>query len=147
MVKPTPPFVSHCLELLQPLGAVRAKRMFGGWGVYADEVFIAVIGDERLFLKVSAESRPAFEAAGCEPFDFDVKNGSIAMSYWSAPADAMDCAALMAPWARRAMAAALLARAVKPRRAARAPSAPSAPSEPPALLRAKPAPKKPSGRA
>ena len=122
MVKPippsVPPFVSHCLELLEPLGVVRAKRMFGGWGLYADEVFIAIIGGDRLFLKTSPETRPDFEAAGCEPFVYDAKTGSIAMSYWSAPSDAMDSPALMAPWARRALQAALAARgarALKPR--------------------------------
>ena len=122
---PVPPFVSHCLELLEPLGAMRARRMFGGWGLYADEVFIAIIGGDRLFLKTSAETRRAFEAAGCEPFVYDAKAGSIAMSYWSAPADAMDSPALMAPWARRALQAALAARthklALKPRPAPRAP--------------------------
>ena len=113
MTTPTPPFVMHCAELLAPLGAVRITRMFGGWGLYADEVFIAIIGGDRLFLKVSAETRPAFEAAGCEPFVYDSKTGSIAMGYWSAPPDAMDSPALMTPWARRALQAALAARAMK----------------------------------
>ena len=113
MAAPTPPFVIHCTELLAPLGAVRVKRMFGGWGLYADEVFVAIIGGDRLFLKTSAETRPAFEAAGCEPFVYDSKTGSIALGYWSAPADAMDSPALMEPWARRALQAALAARAMK----------------------------------
>lgn len=125
MAAPTPPFVIHCTELLAPLGAVRVKRMFGGWGLYADEVFVAIIGGDRLFLKTSAETRPAFEAAGCEPFVYDSKTGSIALGYWSAPADAMDSPALMEPWARRALQAALAARAMKlkprPRPAPRAP--------------------------
>ena len=131
MAAPTPPFVIHCAELLAPLGAVRVKRMFGGWGLYADEVFVAIIGGDRLFLKTSAETRPAFEAAGCEPFVYDSKTGSIALGYWSAPADAMDSPALMEPWARRALQAALAARAMKlkprPRPAPRAPQ-PAKPS-------------------
>lgn len=131
MAAPTPPFVIHCTELLAPLGAVRVKRMFGGWGLYADEVFVAIIGGDRLFLKTSAETRPAFEAAGCEPFVYDSKTGSIALGYWSAPADAMDSPALMEPWARRALQAALAARAMKlkprPRPAPRAPQ-PAKPS-------------------
>ena len=113
MAAPTPPFVVHCTELLAPLGTVRVKRMFGGWGLYADEVFIAIIGGDRLFLKTSADTQPAFEAAGCEPFVYDSKTGSIAMGYWSAPPDAMDSPALMEPWARLALQAALAARAMK----------------------------------
>ncbi len=52
--------VDHCLELLAPLGAVRAKRMFGGHGLYMDELFIALIAFERLYLKVDATTQPAF---------------------------------------------------------------------------------------
>lgn len=36
---PEPPFVDHCLELPAPLGPVRARRMFGMWGLYVDGLF------------------------------------------------------------------------------------------------------------
>jgi DNA transformation protein len=113
MASPTPAFVSHCMELLQALGSVRSKRMFGGWGLYVDDIIVGIIAFERLYLKVNEDTRPAFEAEGCEPFVYDAKNGSVAMSYWTAPADALDSPALMLPWARRALQAALAARAAK----------------------------------
>ena len=105
--------VEHCLELLAPLGAVRARRMFGGHGLYCDELFIALIAGDRLYLKVNDESRPAFIAAGCEPFVYDAKGKAMAMGYWTVPADAMESPALMHPWAQHAVAAALRARAAK----------------------------------
>jgi DNA transformation protein and related proteins len=111
--------VDHCLELLAPLGAVRAKRMFGGHGLYIDELFIALIAFERLYLKVDAQTQPAFERAGCEPFVYDGKGKPITMSYWTVPAEAMESPQLMAPWARQAIAAALRARAAKPSAAPR----------------------------
>jgi DNA transformation protein and related proteins len=119
MAAPTPAFVSHCVELLQPLGTVRTKRMFGGWGLYVDEIFIAIVAFERLYLKVNDTTRAAFEAEGCEPFVYDSKTGSVALGYWTAPADALDSPALMQPWARRALQAALAARAAKPAAPAR----------------------------
>ena len=106
--------VDHCLELLSPLGAVRAKRMFGGHGLYIDELFVALIAFERLYLKVDAQTQPAFSAAGCEPFVYDGKGKPITMSYWTVPAEAMESPALMQPWARQAIEAALRARAAKP---------------------------------
>ena len=119
MAAPTPAFVSHCVELLQPLGTVRTKRMFGGWGLYVDEIFIAIVAFERLYLKVNDTTRAAFEAEGCKPFVYDSKTGSVALGYWTAPADALDSPALMQPWARRALQAALAARAAKPAAPAR----------------------------
>ncbi len=118
--------VEHCAELLAPLGAVRSRRMFGGFGIYVDEVFVAIVAADRLYLKVNDQTRPQFEAAGCQPFVYDAKRGAVALGYWSAPAEAMESPALMQPWARLALQAALAARTLKQpaRRAARPASAP-----------------------
>ena len=129
-------FTSHCVDLLSPLGTVRTRRMFGGVGIYVDEVFIALIAFERLYLKADATTRPQFEAAGCEPFVYDAANKSVAMSYFSAPEDAMESPPLMQNWARLALAAALRARAAKPvsapRKAAAVPPARAAKPRKPA---------------
>ena len=121
---PTPEIVAWSSELLAPLGAVRTKRMFGGWGIYVDEVFVAIIVGEDLFLKTDDDSRPDFEAAGCRPFEYRAADGQhVAMSYWSAPAEAMESPAQMLPWARRALASALRAKASKRPAKPRAPRA------------------------
>jgi DNA transformation protein len=112
-------FTSHCVDLLAPLGRVRTKRMFSGVGLYVDEVFIALIAFDRLYLKVDAETRPRFEAAGCQPFVYDAAGKSVSLGYFSAPEDAMESPPLMQNWARLALAAALRARAAKPASASR----------------------------
>jgi DNA transformation protein len=103
----------HCVEMLAPLGRVRWRRMFGGIGIYVDDLFIAIIAAERLYLKAGLQARPRFEAAGCEPFVYSARTGAVALGYWSAPPDAMESPALMEPWARLAMQAALAARNAK----------------------------------
>ena len=103
----------HCVELFSPLGAARARRMFGGQGIYVDDLFVAIVWDDRIFLKADALTRPAFEAAGCEPFVYDKAREKVALGYWSAPAEAVDSPAQMQPWARLAIDAALRARAAK----------------------------------
>ena len=112
--------VEHCMELLAPLGAVCARRMFGGWGLYVGDVFIALIAFDRLYLKADAQTAERFAAAGCQPFVFTGKGRSVTMGYWTAPDDTMDSPAAMQPWARLALEAALRARARSPvRRATR----------------------------
>jgi DNA transformation protein len=111
--------VAHCLELLAPLGAVRAQRMFGGHGLYCDDLFFALIVRDGLYLKVDAQTQPAFAAAGCEPFVHDAKGRAMTLNYWSAPAEAMESPALMQPWAAQALAAAWRARVAKPSAAPR----------------------------
>ena len=107
-------FVEHVVELLAPLGRVSARRMFGGHGVYCDGLFIAIVLDDVLYLKADAESRADFERAGCEIFSYS-RSGKVAtLNFYRAPEDAMDAPQRMLPWARKALEAALRARA-KPR--------------------------------
>ena len=115
----TTALVAHCLELLAPLGAVRERRMFGGHGLYLDDLFVALIAGDNLYVKVDAASQPAFAAAGCAPFVYEGQSKSITLSYWTVPAEAMESPAAMQPWARHAIAAALRARAAKPSAAPR----------------------------
>lgn len=118
--------VEHCRELLAPLGTVRARRMFGGHGFYVDDLFVALIAFGRLYLKADAQTRPRFEAAGCEPFVYDGGGRQVTLGYFTAPDDAMESPALMQPWARLALEAALRGRAAKAPKAA----AKKAPAQP-----------------
>ena len=104
-------FAEYCAELLSGLGSVRVKRMFGGHGIYIDDLFMAIVVGETLYLKTDAQTVAKFEAAGCQPFTYTAKgNRHVSLGYRAAPAEAMDSPALMQPWARLALAAALRAR-------------------------------------
>ena len=53
------------LATLVPLGAARAKPMFGGYGVFLDDrMFAKISGKGVVALKADAENLPEFEAAG-----------------------------------------------------------------------------------
>lgn len=106
-------FVAHVLELLGAVGPARARRMFGGHGLYVDGLFVAIVAFDRLYLKADAETAPRFAAAGGQPFVYDGKDRPVTMGYWTIPAEALESAAEMAPWARLAMAAALRSQAAK----------------------------------
>jgi DNA transformation protein and related proteins len=107
-------FVRHALEMMSAWGAVRSRRMFGGHGLYRDEVFFALIADDTLYLKVDAQTRDRFEAAGSAPFVYDGKNETITMSYWRAPDECLESPATMRDWCALAYAAALRARSARP---------------------------------
>ena len=108
-------FVSHCLELLSPLGATSSRRMFGGHALYIDGLCMALVIQDTLYLKVDDASRALFERAGCRPFTYTAKNLDIhSLGYYTAPDEAMESPAEMLPWARRGLAAAVAARARAP---------------------------------
>lgn len=98
--------------------------MFGGHGLYIDQLFVALIANDMLYLKADAAARPMFEAAGCRHFSYTSAGVSrTVMAWWSAPDDAMESPAQMLPWARLAMASALRAAAAKRPTLARKPRA------------------------
>lgn len=111
-----PGFIDHCTELLATLGDVRSKRMFGGVGLYAEGLFVAILAGDTLYLKTDDETRARFEHAGGQPFEFESRGKVQRTSYWAPPADAMDSPARMRPWAQLAQQAAVRAQA-KPGRA------------------------------
>jgi len=82
--------VELSVELLAPAGAVRARRMFGGHGLYVDDLFVAIIAMGRLYLKADDTTRAQFEGAGCEPFEYSAKDRSVTLGYWSAPYEALE---------------------------------------------------------
>lgn len=127
---PRDALVEHCLELLSPLGAASAQRLFGGHGLRIDGVFMALIAGGRLYLKVDAQTQASFQAAGSEAFVYEARGRRVALGYWSAPAQALDCAHDMRPWARLALDAALRSRAAPGRRvpAGRSAKMPHAPA-------------------
>lgn len=106
----SPSFVEHAVDLLSAIGPVRVRRMFGGHGLYCDDLFFALLDDDELFLKTDAESRPAFVEAGCRMW---VYPGAAESGYYRPPDDAHEDPEAMAPWARLAIEAASRQRASK----------------------------------
>jgi DNA transformation protein len=107
-------FVTHVLDLLEPLGPVSARRMFGGYGIYLDGTMFALVADDTLYLKVDDSTRDEFAAAGLEAFRYTKKGKTYQMSYHAAPEDALEDAECLREWARKAVDAAM--RAARERR-------------------------------
>lgn len=94
-------FIEHVCDLLAPLGEVRPKRMFGGWGVYVDEIFMAIVAGDTLWFKVDDGNRGDYEALGSRPFK-PFEDRETVMSYWEVPAEVIDDRHRIADWARKA---------------------------------------------
>jgi DNA transformation protein len=95
-------------DLFASFGRIVVRRMFGGEGLFHDGVMFGLVGDERIFLKTSEETRKTFVAEGLKPFTFHMKNGeSVLTSYFALPERLYDDPEELADWARAAFAVAL----------------------------------------
>ena len=112
-----PPVVARSLALFMPLGPVVPRGMFGGWGFFLDGTMIALVAGDALYLKTDDTTQARFAAVGSEPFVYRSRKGSVATSYWRAPAGSEADPDTMLPWGELAVAAARRAAARKaPRR-------------------------------
>lgn len=106
-------FVEYLIEMLQPLGTIRPKSMFGGWGFYADERFFAIVADETFYVKVDDTSRAEFESRGLKPFRYEMGKAKATMDYYELPPEAMDDREILCEWSRKGLDAAVRASAKK----------------------------------
>ena len=112
-------YLDYVLEQLTGLGRVRSRRMFGGAGLYCEEIFFALISDDTLYLRVDAEGRSHFIARGMAAFRPYADRPDISTTYFEVPADVLEDARELIAWSRRAIAAALAAAKLSSARARR----------------------------
>jgi DNA transformation protein len=102
-------FVSYVVELMQSIGPVYAKAMFGGHGIYLDGLMFALIADSVLYLKTDTETVDVFKHKGLEAFTYIKKGKECKMSYYQAPEESLEDSEQMNTWASRAYEVALKA--------------------------------------
>jgi DNA transformation protein len=115
-------YLDYVREQLAGLGGVSSRRMFGGAGLYCDELFFALVDNDTLYLRVNDANRAHYTTRGMAQFRPYPDSPQLSMSYYEAPADVLEDAAALVAWARRSVAAAMAA--AKP--AAKAPRVRSA---------------------
>lgn len=106
-------FVDHVVEMMQTVGPVNAKRMFGGHGIFLEGLMFGLIADNDLYLKVDDKNRDDFATRGLEPFSYFKKEREFKLSYYQAPEEALENADVMREWGNKAYDVALRAAASK----------------------------------
>jgi DNA transformation protein and related proteins len=97
----SPEYRAWILELLGRVGHATGRSMFGGFGLYLDGVFFALVVDDTLYFKVDDSTRPDFEAARMGPFR--PYGDERAMGYYEVPPDVLEDPEQLRSWAGRAV--------------------------------------------
>jgi DNA transformation protein len=105
-------FERFVLDQLSEIGMLTSRKMFGGVGLYCDELFFGLIAGDELYLKVDDETREAFEEAGCTPFR-PYADRPATMQYYNVPVEVLESAPTLVAWGKRAVAVAARATQAK----------------------------------
>jgi DNA transformation protein len=101
-------------EQLEPsVRALRDRSMFGGVGIYAGDLFFALLAEDRLYMKVDDSNRSDFTAAGMEPFR-PFPDQDFVMSYYEVPLEVIENRNRLGEWASKAIEVAKRTKKPKP---------------------------------
>jgi len=108
-------FVEYLHEVFIEFGPIRSRKMFGGYGIYHNDLMFGLVAEDELYLKVDEKSEPRFVEHGLTPFEY-FKNGKpFQMSYLRAPEEIYDDPEEARAWAILAFDAALRGKKPKSR--------------------------------
>jgi DNA transformation protein len=108
--RPKSAFVASLDDVFEMFGPIRAKRMFGGYGIYRDDLMFALVSDDVLYLKTDEAMATELAARDLRPFEYTKQGKRMQIAYYTAPAEIFDDPDEAKRWAKRAYAAALRAR-------------------------------------
>ncbi len=100
-------FVNFLHEVFAQLGAINARKMFGGFGIYHNGVMFGLVSDDTLYLKTDKNTAQYFIEKDLHQFEYDKNGKRIKMSYYMAPEEILENPDDAELWARRAYEVAL----------------------------------------
>ena len=94
-------FKDFVLDQLQELPELDCRRMFGGYGLYQEEIFFGIIFKGKLYFKTNARSAARYVKLGMRPFRPNRKQ--TLKSYYEVPVDIIEDRDGLAAWANEAV--------------------------------------------
>ena len=93
-------------DQLAALPGLRARRMFGGYGLYQDERFFGILIQGKLYFKTDEKTQAAYTELGMAPFVYEKGRRFESMTYFEVPPDVLEDREKLVTWAQRAVVAA-----------------------------------------
>ncbi len=98
----------HIIDMLEPLGNIKLRPMFGGAGIYYGATMFGLIADDAVYFKVDDANKDDYLAANCEPFSYLRKGKPTYLkSYYQLPDEVLENPDDAIVWGRSSVDAAL----------------------------------------
>ena len=94
------------MDQLRVLPELRAKPMFGGYGLYQSDQFFGILIQGRLYFKTDDQTRKAHTELGMGPFVYEKARRTMTINYFEVPSDVLENSERLVAWAQLAVAAA-----------------------------------------
>ena len=85
-------YLDFIMEELSPIGDIKSRAMFGGYGIFHQGLMFALISEDALYFKVSESNHDMYKKAKSKPFPHGI-------SYWEVPTDVLEENTRLHEWA------------------------------------------------
>jgi DNA transformation protein len=91
-MKVSPEYLGLIMDKLSPIGAIKSRAMFGGYGIFHESLMFSLISEDTLYFKVNESNRDMYKKAQSKPFPHGI-------SYWEVPAHVLEDESKLHEWA------------------------------------------------
>ncbi len=116
-MKELPAFVDYLIkDAFSGINGITVKSMFGGYGIYKDGIFFAIIDQDKnkLYFKSGEENLEDFKNHNCEQFIYESKKGKdMKMNYYEVPIEIIESKNDLRGWVQKAYEVSVKAKQIK----------------------------------
>ncbi|KAB0286662.1 TfoX/Sxy family DNA transformation protein [Vibrio fortis] len=81
------PILKDSMKLFEPLGKIKSRSMFGGFGLFADDTMFALVVNNQLHIRADKNTTSQFEQQGFEPYVYKKRGFPVVTKYFALPED------------------------------------------------------------
>jgi DNA transformation protein len=109
-MKELPSYLKYLLgDVFMEIPEVTAKSMFGGYGLYKDGIFFAIVDQDecKVYFKVDDNNFGDYKNRNCPQFIFHSKGKEIKMKYYEVPLEILENKEILPLWVNKSYEAGL----------------------------------------
>ncbi|KII77092.1 TfoX/Sxy family DNA transformation protein [Vibrio renipiscarius] len=77
------PILKDSMRLFEPLGRIRSRSMFGGFGIFADDTMFALVVHDKLHIRADSALIEQFKQQGLEPYVYHKRGFPVVTKYFA----------------------------------------------------------------
>lgn len=79
------PILKDSMKLFEPLGKIKSRSMFGGFGLFADDTMFALVVNDQLHIRADKDTTKQFEQQGFRPYVYKKRGFPVVTKYFALP--------------------------------------------------------------
>ncbi|MCL9782375.1 TfoX/Sxy family DNA transformation protein [Vibrio sp. S4M6] len=79
------PILKDSMKLFEPLGRIKSRSMFGGYGIFVDDTMFALIANDQLHIRADDMAAKEFKTLGYKPYVYTKKGLPVVTKYYALP--------------------------------------------------------------